>query len=1044
MRDLSRLAAWLVPRRRGAHLAVALLTLLMLPGAATVLEPIDLEDYDLESPELQAQEVVRSQFSSADHFLGYLVTVRDPATATSEPDVGRLQDGNVDRGSLAPADEIVPYPGEGRGLRAPSGGVFNLTLLRELDAKVDAARDHDLARFMLPLYSEVTRQLIDGGYALPDIFRQFMANESWLTRPSLALDGSTLPARTNWTDCDTLTCLRFDDPNLTQAHIDLAANRLASAAGADFLRLVSNDRAFLPDPRSPVIGPIGGVLQEDGTFEGALYGPGRWSATSTWLLFRMDRRGMEDGGWTWAWKDAERLTSVEWEDGLRVGGYLRDGADLQVAGPRDTADACAARVADGGQPCSVEWAWLDLEGELRATDGGLVTLAVGEAINVEVNRELQQSAVLVLVMGVVITLLLWASLRRWSDVWITLGALGLSLLWMQGLIGWVSRMDAVTGWDLIHRSQFSNLLPILILALGIDDSLHALHRYKEERRGGATPLQSAEVTVARVGRAILLTSLTTMAAFSSNLGSEIPALRSFGLEAALGVLAAFVLTGMWVPLVRASVDERQRRRTGDDAVGVGHETVHLVPTHWLSAIAGGAARSRWIVAGLAVLLTVPATLGLLALEGDFKVADFLDEESDFAISVAMINERFVDEGEPASVLIEGDIADPAVFAAIREARRATDSAPEGVDSRIATKPDGTSDAWAIDAVVELAVASLAEDPSVWAPLGWDENASDHGVGCEDGSNGLPNLSTRGCLVALYGLAWQHGVPAPLGNAVFPAEAIRTYVTTADELDPARPWLTVDGEEPSWTLARIRFGLRQPEDFAGLAPALEELHRDLAPLHALTDGSPRSRGSLDTALDGSGPKLAWVVPTDEPVTRYVAASGMQDQLQSSLILGAVFCLLVLWWGFGSLREAVITLGPILLVVVWLYGLIEATGNSLNIVTVAIAAMSLGVGIDYCIHVTERFREERSKGGTTAMSLAAVGSASGVALVGSAASDALGFLVISQARMGLFQLFGLFSAIMIGLSLVASLILTPAALAIAHPSNGAVPESTDEDA
>ena len=36
-----------------------------------------------------------------------------------------------------------------------------------------------------------------------------------------------------------------------------------------------------------------------------------------------------------------------------------------------------------------------------------------------------------------------------------------------------------TGYQIIARSQFSNLLPILVLALGIDDSLHALHRYKE-------------------------------------------------------------------------------------------------------------------------------------------------------------------------------------------------------------------------------------------------------------------------------------------------------------------------------------------------------------------------------------------------------------------------------------------------------------------------------------------------------------------------------------------------------------------------------------
>ena len=56
------------------------------------------------------------------------------------------------------------------------------------------------------------------------------------------------------------------------------------------------------------------------------------------------------------------------------------------------------------------------------------------------------------------------------------------------------------------------------------------------------------------------------------------------------------------------------------------------------------------------------------VEGDFKVEDFLDESSDMAVSVNLINTRFGDEGEPAEILIEGDILDPRVFAAIDTAR----------------------------------------------------------------------------------------------------------------------------------------------------------------------------------------------------------------------------------------------------------------------------------------------------------------------------------------------------------------------------------------
>ena len=131
------------------------------------------------------------------------------------------------------------------------------------------------------------------------------------------------------------------------------------------------------------------------------------------------------------------------------------------------------------------------------------------------------------------------------------------------MIGHLANFSSWLGFTVIARSQFSNLLPILVLALGIDDSLHALHRYKEERKNGASTTEATEITLTRVGRAIFLTSLTTISAFAANLFSDVAALRSFGVEAALGILAAFLLTGLWVPLIRLTVDEWMQKRKKD-------------------------------------------------------------------------------------------------------------------------------------------------------------------------------------------------------------------------------------------------------------------------------------------------------------------------------------------------------------------------------------------------------------------------------------------------------------------------------------------------
>ena len=64
---------------------------------------------------------------------------------------------------------------------------------------------------------------------------------------------------------------------------------------------------------------------------------------------------------------------------------------------------------------------------------------------------------------------------------------------------------------------------------------------REERQAGKSPKESAQITLHRIGLAIMLTSVTTMAAFSANLFSDVAALRSFGIEAGFGILAAFLL-----------------------------------------------------------------------------------------------------------------------------------------------------------------------------------------------------------------------------------------------------------------------------------------------------------------------------------------------------------------------------------------------------------------------------------------------------------------------------------------------------------------------
>ena len=1079
MRDFSKVADYLIPRRKRIHISVFIFTILMIPGILATFEPIDIESYEMESPELDANMVFREEFTAAGNIWGFGIFVRDEAEFGSpESDVSMIAD----------------YTGENSGLESPEGGILNLTVLREIDINAETLRNHNVSRFFLPIASEISGDPAVGMLDLASDFRSFMSGNSSLTQPrinpyklalTLDLEESMDPAPTNWTDCGILECLQFDDPNVTQDHIDLAAHRMANSSNGSFLRFLSNDRAFTPDPNSSVIGPVNHTIGEDGNLESELWQRGRWSASSAWLIVNLDREQMQESGWTFSWKNA--TTDF---------GYKREGLTLVTDPIRYSFEYCQEREENNQPLCSVEWLYLSIEEDLRDTDEHIVSLMFAEAINVEINRELLSSAYLLVAMAFIVVGLLWINLRRISDVAIVSTSLVVSLFWMYGLIGWAMIFGQKTGFEFIFRSQFSNLLPILILALEIDDSLHSLHRYKEERRSGKTIEESSHVSISKVGLAVMLTSVTTIVAFSANLTSSIAALRSFGIEAGIGVMCAFFLTGLWVPLARLDIDKWLQRR--DRLEDEDPDKIHMIPKSWLSSITTKSFKMYPLVIISVLLVTAYAVPLMTSLQGDFQVEDFVEEESDLAVGVGLINQRFSDEGEPAYILLEANLTNPRVLDAIEELRENMNSHTPDQPNQFTRSPNGEVELLAVDQMLWYLRAAMAWNQTPFEQAGWDFDLNDGGIGCETVVIPnrdfefifIPSTNDSESLKFLYGFMMTRGVPASGGYPALSPSIVGEFLQVDGKLDFDRPWLTEEGDSPRYPRATLRFGISSPEQFALVEPALTQLEADMEPLQNLSVSQLRDRGSLDNAFSDEKHPVSWAIPTGEPVVRFVAADSMQDDLQDTILLGVLLCFLTLWWGFRDNGNAVqrikknvtnirknsplillnvivfalislalvgdeyllhfmlvalilslsfgttpfiyagITTTPIFIMIIWLYALVDLFGYGLNMVTISIAAISLGVGVDYVIHLIERYREEIEEGKSQLESVAVVGGASGLALFGSALSDFAGFMVINQSKMGFFSTFGLFCAIMIILSLIASMIIAPALIGMLH--------------
>ena len=202
MADFSDVASFAVEHRTKFHVAIILFSLVMVPGLMQTLTPIDIESYDMDSPEMEAEKVIDDEFSSKELTVGFVVSIRDPSYIQNGHQAPHTDaDGNPDRLSLPTPQEIAPFQGTGEGFSGegiPEGGVFNLTFLRELEQKIMIARSDPLAEFYRPIVSELTGESANGTLSLFEQFEAFMGNRSLLTREATDPFGNIVPPLTNW------------------------------------------------------------------------------------------------------------------------------------------------------------------------------------------------------------------------------------------------------------------------------------------------------------------------------------------------------------------------------------------------------------------------------------------------------------------------------------------------------------------------------------------------------------------------------------------------------------------------------------------------------------------------------------------------------------------------------------------------------------------------------------------------------------------------------------------------------------------------------
>jgi hypothetical protein len=129
---------------------------------------------------------------------------------------------------------------------------------------------------------------------------------------------------------------------------------------------------------------------------------------------------------------------------------------------------------------------------------------------------------------------------------LALAPVSLGLLWTLGLV-------AALG---VPLDAFSLLVAPLLVGIGIDDGLHAVHGAVGK---GGLGLHGLHGAAASAGRAMALTTLTTAVGFGGLVLSRLPALARGGLLVALGTVLCLAATLLVLPAAGALVSRRRSR-----------------------------------------------------------------------------------------------------------------------------------------------------------------------------------------------------------------------------------------------------------------------------------------------------------------------------------------------------------------------------------------------------------------------------------------------------------------------------------------------------
>ena len=586
------------------------------------------------------------------------------------------------------------------------------------------------------------------------------------------------------------------------------------------------------------------------------------------------------------------------------------------------------------------------------------------AFGLEIDSQISSTGILIGISFILMVLLLFFYFRNVGDVLVS--GLGLALLMIC--------MTANSYWLGFPLTQLAAMLPILMLALGVDFVIHSLTRWR--RLTLENPLflthpqvasfQGAFGSIRTLFPALGVATLTTVVAFGTATLSAIPDLYEWGILGPLGIIQAYLIMGVFVPILRSYSPPPPNLSEED---GLLSRIGQYFSVKQLSSFMANKSMPM-----LVIFLIISVALSPLVLgnpESRFDVKDYADNDSRFIQTVSLGQTTFTENGEPGYFLIEGE--NLATYETLVEI--------DQMEKDVATYSPSATWLGSIPYVVrtQTILASTVPDKG-YVPQ------------TVDPVTGFPTSDDE--IYKVLNDVYRNGTINLEGSFyISPSSAREMYLL----------------EDGKMTMARSWFQVERPDDIYG---SMMDLKEDL-------DASASNLSSID----GVSVQVAGL-----SYERYVYMLEITDSFQESLIVAIILAFVIVLLVLRDVRLSLITILPVIAITLWLRGGMVLSDTPINLVTVQISSLAIGLGVDYAIHMVQRVREARfeSPDGNQEEWMEESLDETGNNVAMSAFTDFIGFMVLALSIMPLFVTFGLIMAVMIFLSFVAAVIMLPALL------------------